>query len=107
MKKYVLGIVVFAFIVAGCSSPSTPDDRSRAIAIAQRLYQEAKANNESFESGPCLSNVLIPNWVVDIAHNPRNPAVDDDPTNQCSSYREGIAQHFVELDPNGTLIRAQ
>jgi hypothetical protein len=46
----------------------------------------------------------MPKWVVDVAHDPRQ-AVDDDPANQCEAYREGEADHFVELDPQGRLIR--
>jgi hypothetical protein len=61
---------------------------------------------EDLSAGPCLSNNLIPDWVADIAHNPRQ-AVDDLPANQCSAYREGQAHHFVELDLDGNLIRAQ
>jgi hypothetical protein len=44
--------------------------------------------------------------VADIAHDPRLP-LDDDPANQCQRYRNGEAHHFVELDENGQLIKAQ
>lgn len=33
--------------------------------------------------------------------------VDDDPANQCQRYRSGEADHFVELTPDGELIRAE
>jgi hypothetical protein len=58
--------------------------------------------------GPCLAEQLpgLPDWVVDVAHDPRQP-VDDQPANQCARYRNGQAHHFVELDPGGKLIRAQ
>lgn len=73
---------------------------------AKFLYQQEKARSRDFSSGPCLSNALMPGWVLDIAHNPRLPT-DDLPENQCSAYREGGAEHFVELDPEGNLIRAK
>jgi hypothetical protein len=44
--------------------------------------------------------------VADIAHEPRQP-VDDEPANQCARFRNGEAHHFVELDPDGALIRAE
>jgi hypothetical protein len=44
--------------------------------------------------------------VADIAHDPRQ-AIDDAPENQCQRYRSGEAHHFVELAPDGQLIRAQ
>ena len=37
---------------------------------------------------------------------PRLP-LDDDPANQCRRYRDGEAHHFVELDENGNLLRAE
>jgi hypothetical protein len=42
--------------------------------------------------------------VADVAHDPRTEA-DDDPANQCEEYRSGEVDHFVELDPDGNLIR--
>ena len=44
--------------------------------------------------------------MVDIAHDPRQD-VDDDPANQCQRFRDGEASHFVELTPEGELIRAE
>ena len=59
--------------------------------------------------GPCIGN-LLPNlgadWVVDIAHDPRKP-IDEEPRNQCPKSRNGRAQHFVELDPSGKVIRVR
>ncbi len=75
-----------------------------AVARARELYQQKRAEGVDFSHGPCLSNNLISDWVADIAHNPRIP-VDDLPENQCAAFREGKAHHFVELDPNGILIR--
>jgi hypothetical protein len=49
---------------------------------------------------------VLPDWVADIAHRPRQ-AVDEDPANQCEAIRSGDAHHFVELDPDGNLIRAE
>lgn len=77
-----------------------------AINQAKLLYRERKAMGEDFSNGPCLSNAVMPNWVVDIAHKPRL-TLDDQPGNQCSAYIEGSAKHFVELDPEGNLIRAK
>jgi hypothetical protein len=48
----------------------------------------------------------LPDWAVDVAHDPRQ-AVDDEPANQCQSYRAGRTHHFVELATDGQLIRAQ
>ncbi|MCR4305928.1 MAG: hypothetical protein NUV73_02490 [Candidatus Daviesbacteria bacterium] len=77
-----------------------------AVNQAQHVYRQRKAVGEDFSVGPCLSDALMPGWVADIAHSPRLPA-DDLPENQCPAYREGRAEHFVELDPDGNLIRAR
>lgn len=77
-----------------------------AVNQAKHIYGQEKEKNRDFSTGPCLSDALLSNWVVDIAHNPRIP-MDDLPQNQCPGSFEGRAQHFVELDLEGNLIRAQ
>lgn len=81
-------------------------DRDKAIQMAKQLFEQKKAEGVDFSNGPCLSEEIIPDWCVDVAHNPRQ-AIDNQPQNQCRSYREGRVHHFVELDPQGNLIRAQ
>ncbi|MBI5405049.1 MAG: hypothetical protein HY976_02385 [Candidatus Kerfeldbacteria bacterium] len=80
--------------------------RESAVAQAKALYIAEEAKGRDFSNGPCLSNNLIGDWVADIAHNPRT-SIDDRPENQCSAYRDGTAKHFVELDLDGQLIRAE
>lgn len=81
-------------------------ERDLAIAAANDLYRIKKLEGTNFSSGPCLSNKIIPGWVFDIAHNPRQE-IDDQPENQCADYQNGTAKHFVEFDPQGNLIQAQ
>jgi hypothetical protein len=71
-------------------------------------FKQAQQAGKDLSTGPCISESLpgVSDWVADIAHDPRQP-VDDQPANQCQSYREGKTHHFVELTPEGTLIRAQ
>lgn len=77
-----------------------------AVNQANYFYLQKKQRGEDFSTGPCLSNDLMPGWVVDIVHSPRQ-AIDDLAENQCSSYLEGRSKHFVELDTLGNLIRIQ
>ena len=77
-----------------------------AVNQAKYIYSLRKQQAVDFSKGPCLSDALLPGWVLDIAHNPRQ-AIDDLPENQCPAYRENRAVHFVELDPEGNLIRAK
>ncbi len=79
--------------------------RDLAVAKAKETYQRQRGEGVDFSSGPCLTNNLMPDWVADIAHDPREP-IDDLPENQCSAFREGEARHFVELDPDGDVIQA-
>lgn len=81
-------------------------DRDKAIQMAKQLFEQKKSEGIDLSNGPCLSEEIIPDWCVDVAHNPRQ-AIDNQPQNQCRSYREGRVHHFVELDPQGNLIRAQ
>jgi hypothetical protein len=84
-----------------------PDNNTREEAIrrAKELFAHRKAAGVDFSNGPCLSEEIMPDWCVDVAHNPRQ-AVDNFPDNQCRSHREGRVHHFVELDTDGNLIRA-
>lgn len=111
MKILITSLIV-SLLVSGCSltprenknQPLT--DREIAIQKAKELLKERQKEGIALIEGPCLTNEIIPDWVVDIAHDPRQ-AVDDLPENQCSAYGNGIAHHFVELDVSGKLIRAQ
>lgn len=86
--------------------PGIYGDIDKAVNQAEVVYQQAKSLGTDFSAGPCLSNALLPDWVLDIAHNPRL-AIDDLSANQCSALKEGKANHFVELDPNGKLIKVK
>ena len=77
-----------------------------AIASALVLYKKASVVGVDMSNGPCLTNDLIPGWVVDIVHSPRDLS-DDLPENQCRAYLEGRATHFIELDANGNLVRVR
>ncbi len=90
----------------GKYKPGLSDDIDNAVGKAREIYKNRKAIGIDFSSGPCLTNDLLPDWVVDIAHNPRQ-ALDNLPENQCQAFIEGRAKHFVELDLNGEVIRVK
>ena len=105
----VASALVSVLIVPGCGGDNGSDeDRDRAIAAAQQAYDNAVTRGDDLDVGPCIAEELpdLPDWVVDIAHEPRKN-VDDEPENQCQRYRDGEAAHFVELSPRGELIRAK
>jgi hypothetical protein len=80
--------------------------KQTAIKKAKQVYLEKASQGVDMTSGPCLTNQLISDWVLDIAHDPRR-AIDNLPENQCEAYIEGRAHHFVELDIDGNLIWAE
>lgn len=102
----ILTVSVTLFLNHFVIKPVPKTEVDSAVNQAKLLYRQKKARGEDLSNGPCLSNALMPNWVADLAHNPRLP-IDDLPENQCSGYLEGKAQHFVELDLDGNLIRAK
>jgi hypothetical protein len=61
----------------------------------------------NLDNGPCILDPIPSNveWVCDVAHSPRQ-AVDNNPENQCATYRQGTAKHFVEVTPDCSFIRA-
>ncbi|MFA6255311.1 MAG: hypothetical protein WC675_04770 [Patescibacteria group bacterium] len=80
-------------------------DKTLAQVKCQELCQtRLSSGDQDFEAGPCLSNAIVPDWVCDVAHNPRQ-SVDDEVANQCPAFREGTAHHFVEVDGNCNLIK--
>jgi hypothetical protein len=104
-------VLVVAIGAAGCGSGGSqvsPSGSQRAVDEAQAAFRQLQVSGTDLSAGPCISESLpsLPDWVADIAHDPRQP-VDDQPQNQCQRYRSGQAHHFVELTPDGQLIRAQ
>jgi len=104
--------VMLLFSGTGCLRKEKPvqvsevkSEKEQAIEKAREIFRQKKAEGVDMSAGPCLSNEIIPGWVLDVAHSPREP-IDNQPENQCSAYREGKAKHFVELDPEGNLIKA-
>jgi hypothetical protein len=98
-------ILVVLVLAAGCGGGPSDAERDAAVAAARDAYDEAIEQGVDMSNGPCLGEIME-NWVADVAHEPREE-IDDDPANQCEAYRKGEADHFVELDPEGNLIRAE
>jgi len=86
--------------------PGSSMELDTAVNQAKHAYTLRKAQGTDFSSGPCLSNDLLPGWVADIVHNPRQ-VVDDLAQNQCPAFLEGRATHFVELDLDGEVVRVK
>ena len=120
-KKTILFLIIifitFIFIGAGCQENNKEQDdenkdKDRAIEAAYDIYNQRVGEGVDMRNGPCISEKIEIDpplsgwWVVDVAHKPRSEE-DSDPNNQCESYRNGDAEHFVELDINGNLIKVK
>src|SRR5574343_1180912 len=109
-KKIFLNILLFCLVfICGCTQNENQSitankitDKDKAILLANEIYTQEKAKGIDLSSGPCIANPIpqMPDWVIDIAHNPRQ-AIDNLAENQCSVFREGKASHFIELDLQG------
>jgi RimJ/RimL family protein N-acetyltransferase len=106
MAKHLAGVVAALAVLATACGGVDDAERQAAIVAAKAAYAKAKREGVDLERGPCIAEDLLPGWVADIAHDPRRD-IDDDPENQCRRYRDGLADHFVELDPKGNLIRTK
>jgi hypothetical protein len=113
MRSVASALVLAATALAvgacgGSGSHVSQSDREKAVDEAQVSFDQVQATGQDLSAGPCISESLpgLPDWVVDIAHDPRQ-SVDDQPANQCQRYRSGDAHHFVELSLDGQLIRAE
>lgn len=108
-RSEIFAAIALGLAAAGCGGGDVSDDeRNRAVAAAKQAYEQAVTRGDDLDKGPCIAEALpdLTDWVADVAHDPRAD-VDDDAENQCERYREGEASHFVELDPDGELIRAE
>ena len=86
--------------------PGVLQEYDDAVNKAQIIYREKKKLGIDLSSGPCLTNHLKPGWVADLVHNPRIE-IDKRVENQCPVYLEGKADHFVELDLDGNVIKVR
>jgi hypothetical protein len=84
-------------------------EKDIAITACGNLCKDFLSEGVDLSIGPCLSDNNadwnVDDWVCDVAHSPRQ-GIDDLSQNQCQSYSEGQAHHFVEVDENCDLIRA-
>jgi hypothetical protein len=111
LPLFIAGVLApLTLVLATCGGGDGPSQSEKSQAVGQAVvaFQQAQKSGEDLSAGPCLSESLpgLSDWVADIAHDPRQD-VDDDPANQCQRYRDGEAHHFVELAPDGQLIRAE
>ena len=86
-------------------TPIEVSQQQEMIEKAQFLYQDALNKNTSFDNGPCLGKIAD-DWVVDTVHNPRQN-LDDRSANQCGDYLQGKVHHFIELGPNGDILKIE
>jgi len=101
----VILLVVVGLLLLRARRTSRDELALDPVAAAKTRFEEIRGEGADLSRGPCLG-VIGPGWVADISHDPRQ-AVDDEPANQCAEFRSGTATHFVELTPDGTLIRVK
>ena len=109
LSLFIAAVVVFFLAACGSSgSDVTPSASQKAVDEAQAAFRQLQASGQDLSTGPCISESLpgLPDWVADVAHDPRQ-SIDDQPANQCQRFRSGQAHHFVELNVDGRLIRAE
>lgn len=93
-------IVVVLGVISLRKGPRQTRFDPKAAALVR--LEEVRGEGLDLSKGPCLG-LIGPDWVADVAHDPRQK-VDDDPANQCAEYRTGEAKHFVELTDRGKII---
>jgi hypothetical protein len=109
LLSFIAAFLVLALSACGSSGGQiSQSDREKAVDEAQNAFAQVQAAGQDLSAGPCISESLpgLSDWVADVAHDPRE-SIDDQPANQCQRYRSGQAHHFVELNVDGRLIRAE
>ena len=100
---FVVTFAVFYWIIYPSIFSAKIDDSTRARYACILLCKTYRNNGTDLSKGPCLSENIIPDWVCDVAHSPRQ-AVDNMKENQCPEYGRS-AHHLVEVTPDCELIR--
>lgn len=98
MKKLIFILIILVIFITSCNTKSIVEDE------CINLCSEELNKGTSLENGPCLSNNIAEGWVCDVVHSPRQD-VDNLEENQCSAFKAGQADHFVEVTPDCKFIR--
>ena len=114
MKKAIFLVFLIVLIggcVGGTQQKKIEENAAKtkievAVDACKAECQKAIEDGTDLSNGPCLSNSIADDWVCDVAHSPREYG-DNQPENQCSAFRAGEANHFVELDENCGLIKVR
>lgn len=113
-KLFFLSLIFVILVSVGVvllngQKPGKPKEvmeEDRAVMSSKALFAQRIKDGWDMSTGPCLTNDLMPGWVADVVHSPRQ-AIDEIASNQCAAYREKRAKHFVELDTSGNLVRVR
>ena len=84
-------------------TPVYVKEQQDAVICAVDLYENALTNSMDFDS-QCLGTCK--DYAVDIVNVPRSD-IDNKVENQCEDYRNGIVNHFIELDKKGIVVRIE
>lgn len=93
-----------AAVLIACGGNPPEDEAALAQAKCIELCKQNPGGYD-YARGPCLSDEIFPNWVCDVAHNPRE-GIDNEAKNQCAAFGH-TAQHFIEVDSGCRFIRAE
>lgn len=99
----ILTLTLIIFLIVGCAKQDS--NSNILVGECEQACQNALAKVRNLSQGPCLLDPMSnPEWVCDIAHNPRG-AVDNLLENQCTAFHNQSAKHFIELNSECELIR--
>jgi len=109
MMHKIVACLLVVIVTSGCTTQTSSEDKGKndvenVKTLCIQKCVDAQNSFQDLSNGPCLSNEIVPGWVCDVAHNPRQE-VDNNPANQCSSFGK-TANHFIEVDTNCNFIRA-
>ena len=101
---FLLSFLLLIFVLSGCIIRAPLPEESGQVIQCISLCQQKISNGANLSNGPCLAENYVNDWVCDVAHSPRQP-VDNLPENQCPTFRQGNAHHFVEVDEECNVIK--
>ncbi|MEM2956011.1 MAG: hypothetical protein QW041_00320 [Candidatus Pacearchaeota archaeon] len=106
MKKEVIIFLLFLTMFITGINGCIPESKIESIKNACINECQKQINEGKNLSSECLLDPIADtDWVCDVAHSPRQ-SIDNLQENQCKSWQNGTAKHFIEVSPECKFIRS-
>lgn len=102
----ILGIILGFGILNILFRDPTLDYQEDAEKKCVELCRAELSRGNLLETGPCLSEEIMPGWACDVVHSPRVSFLDDHKDNMCKNISAGKTKYVVEVTKTCALVKS-